>query len=282
MSIRIVTDSTSDISQELASKLRIVVVPAIVNIGEKSYRDGIDLTREEFYRARPEMSEMPTTAPPGPATFTDVYRQLLAEGATAILSIHLASKLSGMLNTARLGAEALDNEVVTLYDSQQATMGLGLLVLMAAEAAEAGRSLTEIIETLDASVNHTYVIAVLDTLEYLRRSGRLSWAQFGVGTLLNIKPLIKVHLGEVLVVERVRTSKRALSRLIELVEELGPLKKVALLNIGDQEKVETLRQMTAHILPESSEPLIAEATPVIGTHVGPGALGIACVAAGKN
>ncbi len=282
MSIRIVTDSTSDISQELASKLRIVVVPAIVNIGEKSYRDGIDLTREEFYRALPEMSEMPTTAPPGPATFTDVYRQLLAEGATAILSIHLASKLSGMLNTARLGAEALDNEVVTLYDSQQATMGLGLLVLMAAEAAEAGRSLTEIIETLDASVNHTYVIAVLDTLEYLRRSGRLSWAQFGVGTLLNIKPLIKVHLGEVLVVERVRTSKRALSRLIELVEELGPLKKVALLNIGDQEKVETLRQMTAHILPESSEPLIAEATPVIGTHVGPGALGIACVAAGKN
>jgi DegV family protein with EDD domain len=278
MAIRVVTDSTSDIPADTAAEHGIVVVPAYVNIGETSFLDGIELTRQEFYERLPTYSQAPTTAAPPPGAFKRTYEELAAQGVSEVLSIHVASTLSGMLNAARLGAEDAAGVQVTLFDSQQLTMGLGLLAIYAARQAAAGCSMNELVASLNERVRHTYILGVLDTLEYLRRSGRVNWAQFGIGTLLRIKPLLHVHMGQVEIPERVRTSKRAMERMLELATALGPLEDLALLHThGSDEEVRAFRDRTSFLNPEGPPPLAVELTPAIGAHLGPGGLGIACV-----
>ena len=278
MAFRVVTDSTSDIPPETAAEYGIVVVPAYVNIGERSYLDGIELTRQEFYERLPTYAEAPTTAAPPPGAFKRAYEELAAQGVSEIFSIHVATSLSGMLNAARLGAEDAAGVRVTLFDSQQVTMGLGLLAIYAAKQAAAGCAVNELVPLLEERVKRTYILGVLDTLEYLRRSGRVNWAQFGIGTLLRIKPLLHVHMGRVEIPERIRTSKRARERLLELAAGLGPLEDLALLHThGSEEEIQTFREMTSFLNPPGPPPLAVELTPAIGAHVGPGGLGIACV-----
>lgn len=278
MTIRIVTDSTSDIPFETATEYGITIVPVYVNIGDDSYLDGIELSRSEFYRKLPQYPSPPTTAAPSPGAFTETYNKLAEEGVTHILSVHVASSLSGLLNAARLGSQATDAVEVTLFDSQQLTMGLGLQVIIAAEAATEGYSVPEIVDLLNERVERTYVLGLLDTLEYLRRSGRVNWAEFGIGTLLRIKPILQVHMGNVEMLEKIRTSKRALNRFLELASEFGPMEKLALLYINaTQEEIKTFRQQTQFLVPEGTTPLAVELTPAIGAHIGPGGLGIACV-----
>lgn len=279
MSIRIVTDSTSDLPPELASEYDITVIPSYVNVGEESYLDLVELSREEFYRQLPAYPQPPTTAAPAVGTFTEVYERLAAEGASGVLSIHIASTLSGMLNASRLGAQATDQIEVTLYDSQQISMGLGLLALTAARAAAAGKTMAEIVALLDDTVPRTHLFAALDTLTYLRRSGRVSWAEFSVGTLLRIKPLLHVHEGKVESLEKVRTHSRAINHLIEHVADLGPLQEIALLHTSDPKGVELLREKARPFFLDELEPVAVEVTPTIGSHVGPGALGFALIAA---
>jgi DegV family protein with EDD domain len=280
MTIRIVTDSTSDIPAETAVEYGIVVVPAYVNIGDRSYLDGIELTRQEFYERQPAYTQAVTTAAPPPRAFEDAYQDLAAQGAKEILSIHVAASLSGMLNAARLGAEGASGIQVTLFDSQQVTMGLGLLAIHAAKQAAAGRKMNEIVASLNQRVRRTYILGVLETLEYLRRSGRVNWAQFGIGTLLRIKPLLHVYMGQVDIPERIRTSKRAMARMLELAKDLGPLEDMALLHThGSDEEIHAFRELTSSLNPEGPQPLAVELTPAIGAHVGPGGLGIACVTA---
>jgi DegV family protein with EDD domain len=278
MTIQIVTDSVSDIPQSTSEAYGITVVPAYVNIGDKSYLDGVDLSRREFYEGLPHYSTAPTTAAPAPGTFTEVYDRLAAEGASQILSIHVSSSLSGILNAARLGSEATELVEVELFDSQQLTMGLGLLAITAAEGARAGRSMNEIVATLKEKVERTYVLGLLDTLEYLRRSGRVNWAAFGIGTLLRIKPLLQVYMSDVKMLEKVRTSRRALNRFLELASELGPLENISLLHthVGRQ-RLQEFQQQTRFLVPEGIEPLIVELTPALGAHLGPDGLGIACI-----
>jgi len=280
MTLRIITDSTCDIPPETADQYGIIIVPAYVNIGEESYLDGVELSRKEFYERLPDYPSQPTTAAPAPGAFTDTFNKLADEGATEILAIHVSSTLSGIFNAARLGAEATDAVQVTLFDSQQVTMGLGLQVMAAARAAMAERTMTEIVSLLSERVNRTYVVGLLDTLEYLRRSGRVNWAVFGIGTLLRIKPLIKVHLGSVEMPEKVRTSKKALSRFLDLASELAPLEDMALLHThASPEEIESFRQKTQFLVPEGATPLAVELTPALGVHLGPGGFGIACVRA---
>jgi DegV family protein with EDD domain len=279
MSIKVVTDSTSDIPPELAEEYGITVLPSYVNVGSESYLDLVELSREEFYRQLPTWDQPPTTAAPATGTFTAAYERLAEEGATAILSIHLASSLSGMLNAARLGAQATERVPVTLFDSQQISMGLGLLALSAAKAAASGASMSEIVALLDDLVPRTHIFAALDTLTYLRRSGRVSWAEFGVGTILRIKPLLHVHQGNVDSLERVRTHSRAIDHLIQHVADLGSLQEIALLHAANPDGVETLRAQARHLFPEGTEPVAVEVTPTIGSHVGPGALGFALITA---
>ncbi|MDX1614165.1 MAG: DegV family protein [Candidatus Promineifilaceae bacterium] len=279
MTIGIVTDSTCDLPDETARAHQITVVPAYINIGEDSYLDGPELTRAEFYRQLPDLEVQPSTAAPAPGAFTAAYEKLAAAGVRQILSIHVASSLSAMLNAARLGAEAAPQVEVTLFDSQQVTMGLGLQCLVAARLAQAGHSMAEIVARLDQIVDHTYVFAALDTLEYLRRSGRVNWAEFGIGTLLRIKPLIRVHRGQVEILEKIRTSSKVRKRLVELVDQLSPLEEVAVLHIRGGEALPSFQAQAQTLFPTAIHPLAVEVTPAVGAHVGPGGLGLACIAA---
>jgi DegV family protein with EDD domain len=280
MTIRVVTDSTCDIPPETAAQYGIIVVPAYINIGDDSYLDGPELTRTQFYEQLPGYKTPPTTAAPASGAFAEAYRTLAADGVGEIISIHIAASLSGVLNSARLGAEMVGDVVpVTLFDSMQLTMGLGLLAITAAQAAGEGKSTAEITAMLEERRGRTHVFAQLDTLEYLRRSGRVNWAEFGIGTLLQIKPLVHVYKGEVIMRDKIRTSKRALAQMIEYAAELGPLESIALLHTHTIDKIEMFRQQTSHLVPSGQTPLAVEVTPAIGAHVGPGALGIACITA---
>jgi DegV family protein with EDD domain len=278
MTIRIVTDSTCDIPKETADEYGIVVVPAYVNLAGRSYLDGVELTRQEFYKQLPGFDPPPSTAAPAPGAFTEAYDQLAELGATEVLSIHVSSTLSGILNAARLGAEATDSLKVTVFDSRQLTMGLGLQVISAATWIAAGCSMAEIVAMLNEQIERTFVIGLLDTLEYLRRSGRVNWAQFGIGTLLKIKPILQVHSGDVELLERVRTSRRALSRFLNVVAGLGALERMALLHTNaTDEELHFFRQETQFLVPGGETPLAVELTPALGVHLGPKGLGIACI-----
>ncbi len=277
MTIRIVTDSTCDIPPDLARALGITVIPTYVNVGNDSYLDGVDLTRAEFYERLPHYRSPITTAAPAIGVFSAAYEQLASEGATEILSIHLASDLSALLNVARLGAEAAPGIPVTLYDSRQISMGLGLLALDAARAARDGATMPQITALLDGAAPRTHVFAMLDTLEYLRRSGRVSWPEFGLGSLLRIKPLVHVHQGAVQSLAKIRTHSRALAHMLQHIAGLGPLRELALLHTANPDGAQDLRRQASQLIPAGYQPVSVEVTPTIGAHVGPGGLGFACI-----
>lgn len=275
MTIRLVTDSTCDLPPDLLQAHQITVVPAYVNIGEKSYREGVELTRAEFYRNLYRYPVYPTTAVPGPGAFTAVYEQLTAAGASHILSIHVAGSLSTMLNAARLGAEAAQSVPVTLFDSQQISAGSGLLLLAAAQAIAAGHSVAQIVAMLETYVAQTYVFGVIETLESLRRSGRVNWATFGIGSLLQLKPVMMIHRGEVSVQARVRTARRARQHVLELVSALQPFRYLAVIHVQAPEAAAEMQEMAAALFPTAQAPMLLEITPAIGTHLGLGAVGFA-------
>lgn len=280
MTIRLVTDSTCDLPDSVIAQYNITVAPAYINVGQKSYLDGVDLTREQFYRNLPTFSPHPTTAAPAPGYFTEIYNRLAAEGATEVLSIHISAQLSAFLNSARLGAEATDAVRVTLFDSRQVTMGLGLLVLTAARALADGRSVAETVQLLSERTGRARVYAGLDTLEYLQRGGRVSGLQASIGSLLKIKPVLEIKDGLVHPSERVRTRKRLMPRLIEIVQGMGRLEELAVLYTGDRQEAQEFYDLVAPYFPAGSARLLAEVGPAVGVHAGPGALGFAAIKAG--
>jgi DegV family protein with EDD domain len=277
-----VTDSTSDLPQEVAAEHGIAVVPAYINIEGKSYVDGIDLTREEFYERLPQYRTPPTTSAPSLGTFIETYERLAAQGvaprAQEILSIHVSATLSGILNVAHAAAQATAAARVTVFDSKQLTLGTGFLALAAARAAAVGRSMAEVVDMLKEMVQRVYSFAALDTLEYLRRGGRLTRIQSGIGAVLRVKPLLMMYDGE-MTMEKVRTRRRAIERMIELVHELGPLEQLALVHAHALDRAEMLRQKARHLIPAGLDPFCEEVTSVIGAHVGPGSVGLVCVKA---
>ena len=276
MSIRIVTDSNCDLPQEIIEKHGITVVPMYINIGTKSYLDGVEMSRQEFYEGLADFEAHPQTSVPGPGQFFEVYEQLAAEGASQILSIHIGSSLSAVVNSARLAAEELKTMSVTVFDSGNLTLGTGLQAVVAAEAAAAGRSMAEIVAMLEDLRERTYCFAALDTLKFLRRSGRLTRFQSSLGSVLQLKPILKMHNGEV-EMERVRTRTRAIERVIELVEELGPLEELTLVHTHAPDKGEILWRKAQDLFPTEGAPLSAEVTPVIGSHIGPRAVGFVAI-----
>lgn len=279
MTVRIVTDSACDVPADLAEKLNITVVPVYINIGDTSYLDGVELSRREFFDNLADYPVVPTTAAPAPGAFTQTYQALADAGATEILSIHLSAELSATIQSARLGAQDVVGATVTQFNSRQISMGAGLLVILAAEAAAGGQSVAEIVAMLEARLLKTRIYAALGTLEFLRRSGRVSWASFGLGTLLQIKPVVTVYDSDVLIAARVRTFKRAVRRVISLLEEARPLERVAVLYTGNAEPAEQLVAAIPDIFPPGQDPIFMEIGPAIGTHAGPGAIGVAFIQA---
>lgn len=281
MAISIVTDSTCDLPQDVVNDLGITVVPLYINVGQESFLDGIEMSRQEFYEKLPYFDHHPQTASPGPEMFRETYERLAAEGADEVLSIHISASLSGTLNTAQLGAEATEIVPVTVLDSRQLSIGTGFLVEAAAKAAAAERSLAEIIESLREMGRRTHLFAALDTLEFLQRSGRMSWAVSKIGGLLRIKPLLTMHEGDP-GVQQVRTERRAMQRLLDMLANLAPLEKLALVHTNAPEKLRELRERARPFFPGGKEPIEVDVTPVIGAHIGPGAAGFTCVTAPRG
>ncbi len=275
MSLKIVTDSACDLPVALLTEYNITVVPLYINIGKQSYLDGLEITTETFYNKLPEYTPYPTTSAPGVEAFKQTYQTLATEGTTEILSIHVAGSLSATLQTAQMAAREVDTVKVTVFDSQQVSMGIGFLALTAAKAARAGQSVAEIVEILQDQITRTYLFGVLDTLDSLRRSGRASTVLAGLGTLLRIKPILKLHQGQVSS-ERIRTRKRAIARLVALVEYLSSLENVSLLHIHAPHQVAELRDKIEHVLP-NPDVLTVEVSPILGTHFGLGGVGVIAV-----
>jgi DegV family protein with EDD domain len=281
VTIKIVTDSNCDLPADLVTRYGITVVPLYINVGTKSYLDGVEMTHEQFYEGLPHFKSHPTTSVPGPGQFVQVYEDLARSGAAEIISIHIGSALSAMVGVARLAAEETKSVPVTVFDSGQLTLGTGLLALTAAKAAAEGSLLSDIIAVLEGQASRTHCIAALDTLEYLRRSGRLSRFQSSLGSVLQIKPVLRMNRGE-FQMERVRTRNHAYARVMELVTQLAPFEELTLVHTHAPQKVALLRQQASHLFPSDQEPLIAEVTPVIGSHIGPGAAGFVVVQARRH
>ncbi len=275
--LHIVTDSTADIPPPMVAEWNITVVPCFIMFGTTSFLDGVTITREQFYARLMETghAQLPTTAAPGAGVFEQVYRRVARPG-DDILSIHVASTLSGMCNSARLGGEAVPEVRVTVYDSSTITMGLGYQVVAAARAARQGQSLSEILTMLDKMKKRTFIFAALDTLEFLRRSGRVSWAGAMLGQILDIKPILQVHLGKVEPAGRVRTRTTMLTRLSEMVAGLGRLEALAVLHTTAPDDAIRLAQSLSGLVAGQSIPVM-EVTPTIGVHVGPNGVGIAAL-----
>jgi DegV family protein with EDD domain len=275
MTIAIVTDSTCDLPDTLAAQYNIAVLPLYIHIGEQDYCDGIDMSRQEFYERLPDFTSYPTTATPGVGLFTETYQRLADEGASEILSIHISESLSATVKVARMAASEFSAVPVTVLDSGQLSLGVGYQALAGSKAAAAGHNMPEILEILNDLGKRTHVFAALDTLEFLKRSGRMNSVVAGLGSLLKIKPILKMHNGSA-TSERVRTTKGAEKRIIKLVESLGPLEQVAVVHTNAAAKAKKLQVMAANSLINDIT-LSVNITPVIGAHIGPGAAGFVCV-----
>jgi DegV family protein with EDD domain len=280
MTIRIVTDSTCDLPPEVVREHCVTVTPVLIHLGTQDLRDGIDFTREEFYARLPSLRPVPTTAAPGHDFFRRTYEQLAAEGATQILSIHISRRLSATVDIARQAASRTKAVPVTVFDSRQLSLGTGFAVYSAARAVESGMPLAAVLSLLEAQVMRTHVFAALDTLEYLRRSGRMNGAISALGEVLQIKPVLKMFNGEP-TSERVRTRRHAIKRLKELLAEHAPYERVAVLHSGVEDRARSLLEEVLHDLPDD-QVWLQEINPVLGAHIGPGALGFACVSAEKQ
>jgi DegV family protein with EDD domain len=275
MPVKVVTDSTCDLPEALIRQYGITVAPMYINVGVTSYRDGLDLSREAFYQQLPTFPTHPSTATPSPAQFRQIYTDLAAQGASEILSLHISVKLSSVLNAARLGAEEIRSAYVAVVDSRQLSLGTGFVVLAAAQAAAAGEPLAKIVALIDDLIPRVRVFAALDTLEFLRRSGRMSGAMARLGNLLQVKPVLQMVDGQPKA-ERVRTRERADALMLQWLEKLAPLEQVALVHTHTADRAEALRQKAQHLLPPGNT-LSVDITPVFGVHLGPGAAGFACV-----
>lgn len=278
MKLGILTDSTCDIPKYLVEEYEIEVVPSILIIEGKEFADGIDISREEFYKRLPSLNapQQPTTAAPSIGDFSTRYESLLRRGCDHILSIHAAGALTSILNIARQAAGDFPNRV-TCVDSTSLSLGLGFQVLAAAEAAEMG--LQAALDAIQTTHQRLHVSAALDTMEYLKRSGRIPATVAMLGSLLSIKPLIELTNGEVKAIGAVRTTRQAGERMLKFLLEGGELEKLAILHTGAEprakEFLNRLMQKASQWVPRDI--LMVNVTTVIGTHVGPNGLGFAAV-----
>ena len=271
-SVAVVTDSTADIPTAEAEALHITVVPAILTIEGKTYvDDGKEITRAEFYRLMPTMSEPPTTAVPSSLAFEKAYQQLIDEGYKRILSIHVSGRLSGMINSANHAAQLFGDQI-HIFDSGQLSLALGFQVMEAASAALAGMSFESVVETTRDARNKVRLIALIDSMEYLKRSGRVSWLRAGLGDLLNIKLLIGVSDGIIEKISLIRTRRKGIDKLDSLARSWGPLERMAVLHSNLPDEAATVAEQLRNL--SSTPPLIVDVTTVIGTHVGPNGIGL--------
>lgn len=272
--VRIVTDSSNGIPPETIDEYGITVVPIQIQFGAESFKEGVDLPYDEFYR-RLEEPVLPTTSQPAPGDFVNAYKGLVGE-CDEILSLHLSSKASGTCQSAKLAAGMIDGVKITIVDTQTASMGTGLLAIAAAEAAKEGMGSEEIIDLVMRGVEGTNVFVALPTLKYLRRSGRVPQVQAWVASLLSISPILTTHDGVVEAIERVRTFRASVRRMIELAAEScsGRAKRIVLMHSNAPEEARALlNDVRTRISFELA--YLSEMGGSMAVHGGAGMLGIA-------
>lgn len=274
--IRIVTDSTADLPKETADRLGIIVVPLKVNFGHDVYRDGADLTPSEFITRLKRETDLPTTSQPSPGEFVAVYEKLIAKGDT-VISIHISGKLSGTVQSAKTAKTMTDSRDIYVIDSKTASMGLGLIVLAAAKAAEEGLSLREILSMVNEKIERSFVIFLVQTLEYLEKGGRIGKASTLLGSILKIKPILTIEDGQVIPLEKARGESKAIERISEIIAERTDSSrwyKCAFVYGDNYGGALKLKERLSEVL-NSEKPLVTELGPVIMAHVGPELIGIA-------
>lgn len=278
--IRIVTDSTADLTFDLVERYGITVVPLEVLVEGKAYKDKIDISNDEYYDILRFAKNLPTTSQPSPAVFAEVYRALAAEGAEHIISIHISSDLSGTYQSSVLAAGLVADTVrVHNFDSRTATMGLGLIVLSVCRMVEAGKSLEEVLEFTQQIIQKSDLYFLLDSLDNLHKGGRIGKASHLVGSLLNIKPVLNLHDGVISAYEKVRGNKdnKALERLIAiLAEKIDPNKKLyCAVGYCDNKKVADYMVEKLRSQVQCDEFIYMQIGSVVATHIGMGAVGLA-------
>ena len=269
--VRIVTDSTADLTKEQQQAAGIPVVPLNVHFGDQVFRDHVDLTADEFFRRLKASAQLPRTSQPSVGLFEEAYRTLRENG-DEIVSVHLSSKVSGTYNSALMAAKAVDEQAIEVVDSLSTSMALGFMALEGARLARAGRDRATIAERLRGLVPKARVICVVDTLTYLERGGRIGKARALLGSLLNVKPILQLKDGEVVPVGRARGRPQALSKLVELLERDGHVSQLAIMHGAAQADAEQLRERVAASYP-GLDILLTEIGAVLGTHTGPGVIG---------
>lgn len=269
--VRIVTDSVADLPGGLAGELGVKIVPAYIHFGAEVCRDGIDLTPEQFYQRLTSSPVFPTTSAAAPGVFTQAYQELSSPD--GILSLHISSKLSAIYESALTGSREAGCPV-EVVDTQSISMGLGLLAIGAARLAQQGKPLAELVAWVRAAMPRVRLFALLDTLEYLKRGGRIGKAQAFLGSLLHIKPLLSVKDGEVHPLERVRSRTKGVSRICELVRAAAPLEALAVIHSAALAEAQALADELRPLSPEGKV-ILSQFGPALGAHAGPSALGVA-------
>lgn len=273
--VAIVTDSASDFNPARAAELGITVVPLIVNFGQQAFSAGRDMSTDEFWtKLKTPGSPFPTTAACSPGDFQTTYQRLFDEGADGIVSIHVAGTLSGTIKAAEIGRAMFKDKDIQIVDSMSASMGEGALAEIAVEMSNAGASASEIAEAVTRRRDDIGIFLALDTLEYLKRGGRISGAQAAIGTLLSVKPIIEVKHGLVETAERVRTRSKAREKLVELLTT-RPMDRLSILHTTEAEVEVFAEQLIAKVPGgiDRSKVTIDLVGPSVGPHLGPGCVG---------
>lgn len=279
MTVRVVTDSASDMPLDLARDLGMTVVPANVHFGTEVFRDGVELTTDQFFDRLFNGPDFPTTSQPSVGEFAQAYSRT-AEGADGIVSVHVSSKVSGTVNSATQGAQQAGLErPIEIVDSLQASMGTGLIALQAARAANAGASIDEVRQVADDAVGRCQTFALLDTLEYLLKGGRIGRARAMLGGLLKIKPIITIENGEVSDFAKERTRRKAVDRLRRAAESASPISSVAIMFSTSRDEADRLAESIRPMMTGDEEPMVIRFGPALGTYVGPNALGVSLLSA---
>ncbi|WP_418790118.1 DegV family protein [Phosphitispora sp. TUW77] len=273
--VRIITDSTADLPQELIEALDIIVVPLKVSFGNDIYRDGVDISSDEFISRLKKEDSLPITSQPSPGEFVAIYEQLTSMGDT-VISIHISSQLSGTVQSAKTAMAMIDSRNVYVIDSASASMGLGLIVLAAAKAAKEGASVRKILNIVDERIDKSFIIFMVETLEYLEKGGRIGKAGSFLGSLLKIKPILTLKDGMVVPLEKARGEGRAIERMAEIIKDKTGGTKKYNYSLVYGSNYASLMRLREKIMPDCNlqAPIIAKLGSVIMSHTGPEVIGI--------
>ena len=279
MAIKVVTDSTSDLPADVAESLGIEVVPLNVHFGSDVYKDRVNLMPDTFYDKLINGDVLPTTSQPSVGEFIDVYERLGSD-ADGIVSVHISEKLSGTMNSARLASQQANADCpIEVVDTFQVSMGVGICAMEAAEVANSGGNMNQVILAARNAVTRSQCFFMLETLEFLQKGGRIGKAQALIGNLLKIRPMLMLQGGEVHPLGRERTRRKGIAKLVDTVEELAPISGLAVMYSTALDEAQTLAQNISKFMIEGREPMMLQIGPVIGTYAGPDTLGIALISA---